>query len=538
MQRRGAAVSNNGCQAGAPCQHQHPQAARSRPRRTRRRQKSSSLLVYYALYAFLIVLLALLWWGVHFPTSRMSRGAQPNEALTRAHLEAIAAGGSDQHAKQDSDAKDPRLAWNPLYRIPESMGLVGDRGDAYVQLRQRVDALLATDSERSLRRLAELRQPYHLPQAVRPMEDPAAAYDIYNCPDEPPPGYPYQWNLAHAILRHWPVNEPSRQPEQLYQGLCVFDYSTDYDKAQRYRSREVPFIVSNDPRVAKTVERWNQPGYMNDLLDGVDSQRAYGVEHNTNNHFLYFIHQKKDKTKHLRDTRGRAYALQRGDVMAEKIQMTYAAWLAKANVTDESKLGPTQDHWYFRLISCGVCSHGAHEFLFDELPFFQPREELYLVDGSKQAGIHCRFGMKGVIAENHYDSGRNAIALLSGSRRYILSHPNQCDKLALLPQGHDSARHSRVDYTNPDLETFPEFGEALANEVVLHPGDVLYLPSRKFHSKPMTHCLSSYIRLTHPFCWIDWFHYIVSLEVNMQCNTRSGRGPEYDGDLARCGFPP
>jgi Cupin-like domain len=75
--------------------------------------------------------------------------------------------------------------------------------------------------------------------------------------------------------------------------------------------------------------------------------------------------------------------------------------------------------------------------------------------------------------------------VLRGMRRYIISHPNQCDKLALLPMGHASARHSAIDYTQPDLQLYPEFEQAMANEVVLQAGQVLYL--RKFckHSQQM-----------------------------------------------------
>jgi ribosomal protein L16 Arg81 hydroxylase len=125
--------------------------------------------------------------------------------------------------------------------------------------------------------------------------------------------------------------------------------------------------------------------------------------------------------------------------------------------------------------------------------------------------IHCRFGMKGVIAENHFDGSRNSIVVLGGSRRYILSHPNQCEKLALYPKGHPSARHSAVDWSDPDYEQFPDFADALVNEVVLVPGQVLYLPT-------------------------EWFHYIVSLELNFQCNTRSGITAHYKPDIRRCGF--
>jgi Cupin-like domain len=209
--------------------------------------------------------------------------------------------------------------------------------------------------------------------------------------------------------------------------------------------------------------------------------------------------------------------------MPDDIRMTYREWLAKANGTSTNgeaegvDVGPNDEHWYFRLIGCGYmgadgsCDAGSSEYLFDELPFFQPVDNLYLAQGDKQKGIHCRFGMKGVIAENHFDASRNAIVVLRGTRRYVLSHPNNCDKLTLLPQGHPSARHSAVDYTNPDLETFPEFAEATANEVVLQAGHVLYLPT-------------------------SWFHFIVSLDLNMQCNTRSGVSHHYQQAIEQCGF--
>ncbi|KAL3793097.1 hypothetical protein HJC23_005599 [Cyclotella cryptica] len=207
----------------------------------------------------------------------------------------------------------------------------------------------------------------------------------------------------------------------------------------------------------------------------------------------------------------------------ENLRMTYLEWLEHANVTDD-KLGPDNPHWYFRLIGCGKmgehtedgsCDKGSSEWLFDELTYFQPREgderPFYMINPKKQQGIHCRFGMKGVIAENHFDLSRNAINVLYGQRRYILAHPNQCSNMNLLPRGHPSARHSAVDWSDPDLEAFPEFEKARVNEIVLQPGDVLYLPT-------------------------NWFHYIISLELNFQCNTRSGGQNLYRKEVTDCGF--
>ena len=176
--------------------------------------------------------------------------------------------------------------------------------------------------------------------------------------------------------------------------------------------------------------------------------------------------------------------------------------------------------WYYFRLNAFLEDAGNPEsvdkFLFVELNFFDPRKrldsEFYLVDPTDQRGINCRFGMRGVVAASHYDLSRNMIALISGERRYVLAHPSQCSKLSLYPHNHPSVRHSSFDWSNPsDWDVHPEFKEALVNEVVLHSGDVQYLPT-------------------------SWFHYIVNLGMNYQCNIRSGITYEKAHYLRQCGF--
>jgi ribosomal protein L16 Arg81 hydroxylase len=40
---------------------------------------------------------------------------------------------------------------------------------------------------------------------------------------------------------------------------------------------------------------------------------------------------------------------------------------------------------------------------------------------------------------------------------------------------------SRVDVESPDLEKYPEFAKATPMDVVLGPGDFIYIPSRTWH---------------------------------------------------------
>jgi Cupin-like domain len=426
----------------------------------------------------------------------------------------------------------PRMDLKPssVYTIPDSLSFVGDKSDHYAALRKEYDA----------KELPEVLPKYTFSPMVMADDHPPdhhelpEPYDIYNCPEQPPQHYPYDWNLLQ-LLKHWEPDDPTVPDDmQLYQGLCVFDYQKDYDKAVNYRRKELPFVVVNDPQVQETVKRWNAPGYMEQMLGNV----RHRAEYSESNHFLYWnkpmggqqrhgggrqphnvrkIQQKPDLNP-LHAPPAAETNLKDWKEPTTMMRMTYRDWLSHANLTATGDVvGPDDPHWYFRLIGCGEtgpegeCDQGSSEYLFDELPFFQPRETLYVVDPMEQKGIHCRFGMHGVIAENHFDQSRNAIVVLGGERRYVLAHPNQCPKLSLLPKGHPSARHSAVDWSNPDLDSYPEFAEARGNEVVLQPGDVLYLPT-------------------------NWFHYIISLNLNFQCNTRSGVTPEYMRPIRECGF--
>ena len=391
--------------------------------------------------------------------------------------------------------------------LPQSMPHIGDKSEKYITLRQEYESEHPSDPERSIAAIQEL-------QKLKFKTVPNGLYDIYNCPYEPPTGYPYEWNTVH-ILKNWNPNDVANPPSELFQGLCVFNYGTDYDKAMHYRSQELPFVVRNDPDIAAAAERWNTPGYMHQMLGNT----PYRAEHSDTNHFLYWVHKGK---KHGPIRRGAVPKVEESDRRpTDMLKLKYQQWLDHANVTDESLLGPNQPHWYFRLIGCGEmknkpAGHGQcdppSEYLFDELPFFQPRsDQLYIVEPEQQKGIHCRFGMQGLIAENHWDAGRNTIVVLGGARRYILSHPNQCENLALYPKGHPSARHSAVNWADPDLEEYPRFAQATSNEVVLQTGDALYLPNY-------------------------WFHHITSLSLNFQCNTRSGNEDTYFQPIHKCGF--
>ena len=115
------------------------------------------------------------------------------------------------------------------------------------------------------------------------------------------------------------------------------------------------------------------------------------------------------------------------------------------------------------------------------------------------------------MAAAHFDNSRNMVAEVAGVRRWLMAAPKECQHAYLYPTDHPSGRHTQVDWSNPDLTKFPLFEQLKATEVLLMPGEVLYVPS-----------------------W--WIHSIVNLGMNIQCNTRSGVSEKGTIDVQKCGF--
>lgn len=331
--------------------------------------------------------------------------------------------------------------------------------------------------------------------------DESLHYSIERCPDDIPEGYPLQWSLVH-VLSHWNPDD-TEIPQKIYQGLCSLDWKDPRQRelAQAYREAEVPFLIKNHPEVWQTAERWTHYDYLDHLLGG--EATMYRNEHSHGNHMPYWKLGKNQP--HPPGWKP----------PTENVDLSFPEWYKKAAELEGDQHVDTvgaitkAEHWYFRLNGAWGSNN---DFLYDELPIFSPTEpSFFMPDPEGQRGINCRFGSKGIIAETHYDMSRNFILILRGHKRYILAHPDQCPNLELHPVGHPSARHSKVNWSDPSEWQTGNFAQAQANEVVLQAGDVLYLPTA-------------------------WFHFIVSLDLNYQCNARSGATYESEKAIHDCGF--
>jgi len=203
----------------------------------------------------------------------------------------------------------------------------------------------------------------------------------------------------------------------------------------------------------------------------------------------------------------------------ESVWWTYPEFVQAVAAVKQLLPGEAHAYYYFLLKQADFDKRAA--FIYDELRFLDPMRakketpygDLFIRDeyAARDKGMRCRLGMRGIIAEGHVDGGLNMIAMVRGSKRYILSPPSVCACLHLLSEG-QSKRHTAVNWS--DVDALPDDARACpATEVVVGQGDVLYVPSY-------------------------WYHHIVSLDESIQCNVRSGIAMRDDARefLHQCGL--
>jgi len=305
--------------------------------------------------------------------------------------------------------------------------------------------------------------------------------------------YPQTFSAIDVINNWNPDN--TEIPDKHYDTLCHFDFQNAAQQklAFEYRDAEVPFVVYNVPEIDAVVKKWSDLDYLQKKL----GSRQYRTEKSDSNHFMYWNSGKQSsRFKNWKEP-------------TKIIKSTFEDFIEVAikgqNITLEER-----KHEYFR-----VSSDAGNPWVAEELAFFDPKPSLFIKEPSEIRGIHCRFGMRSVTAETHFDGSRNFAVQLGGMRRWLLFHPKECDNLYLLPPTHPSGRHTSIDLSAPTSENvakFPKFSQLMTSEVIMQPGDALFIP-------------------TH------WFHHIISLNLNYQCNCRSGNDyMPWIEDIRKCGF--
>ena len=298
-----------------------------------------------------------------------------------------------------------------------------------------------------------------------------------------PSNYP-KYRPLLEILESWNP-DIADQPDRFVETLQHFNYSDPHERriAETYRDAEVPFKVYDVPEFEKARLKWTK-SYLTDRLSG----KKCRVEKSKNNHFMYW-------TKRNSFKRSSEYV-----PPTDVIDMTFDQWSSVAERADVMRISNSSEHFYF------MADDHIAPFVREDLPLFSSSTpNFFIVNPDANKGIQCRFGMRGIISESHYDSGRNMVAMVTGRKRYILTPPSSCRYLGIISdKKHPSFRHSVIDWSDLQQGRAHSFDRVDGIDTIVRPGEVLYIPS-------------------------FWFHYITSLQYSIQCNSRSGFPKNFDG---------
>ncbi|MGL5194866.1 MAG: cupin-like domain-containing protein [Chroococcales cyanobacterium] len=100
----------------------------------------------------------------------------------------------------------------------------------------------------------------------------------------------------------------------------------------------------------------------------------------------------------------------------------------------------------------------------------------YIDPSNQKACIFFWFGPEGTITPLHHDPCNVLLSQVYGKKRIRLISPNQ--KALLYNQ---VGVYSEVDLLNPDYEKYPRFKDVEIIEVILEPGEVIFLPVGWWH---------------------------------------------------------
>ena len=115
-------------------------------------------------------------------------------------------------------------------------------------------------------------------------------------------------------------------------------------------------------------------------------------------------------------------------------------------------------------------------------PELLPDRMLYNTDRDYEAKRQFMWiSSEGMITHGHFDQDFNFFVQLVGEKRFTLWTAPQHELLYVFPRIHPLWHKSRVNFRAPDISKFPQFSKSRALQVVLGPGDVLFVPPYTWH---------------------------------------------------------
>lgn len=216
------------------------------------------------------------------------------------------------------------------------------------------------------------------------------------------------------------------------------------DFFEKYYITNTPVILTDIMGNWQALSRWN-PEYLKQEYGEV----KVGVQFNRESNPLF----EREKDKHRQEM-----------MMKEYVDLVVNG-------------GKTND--YYMVPYNGNFDNPAFKPLLNDIEIFPD----YLDSTLQQTRIFFWFGPEGTITPLHHDPCNVLLAQVYGKKRVRLISPNQ--KHLLYNQ---IEVYSEVDLLEPDYEKYPRFKEVEVIDVILEPGEVIFLP-------------------------VGWWHHVESLDI-------------------------
>lgn len=99
----------------------------------------------------------------------------------------------------------------------------------------------------------------------------------------------------------------------------------------------------------------------------------------------------------------------------------------------------------------------------------------------EEPDIKAWIGPKGTISPLHFDPKHNLLCQVVGTKKIILARPDDTPNLYPHESSMLLGNTSQIDAENVDYQKFPLVRNAKLMEVILHEGDMLYIPKHFWH---------------------------------------------------------
>ena len=269
--------------------------------------------------------------------------------------------------------------------------------------------------------------------------------------------------IAVLVMVTWSITLLSRNPQHTrplrdpraygtLDAVGVKMLSSPHDSfARNCAQGKVPVMLTNSVVKKWKAQKWS-PSYLRSKL-----KTLRGIYENDNRWFGPYF----DRTKPMLDN-----AVRKNPYRTD-IELSAEEFFQRLD-------NPLQNRYHY--FTGDIDQLG--EWAYSEI---QPLKELLLLN-PKRSSVNVWMGQPHVIAHCHYDGYHNFYAQLFGRKKFTLFRPTNWPGLYPYPFLHPSHAQAQVNATDPkDVRKHPLIGRVDALEVILEPGDLLYMPPLWFH---------------------------------------------------------